>query len=410
MANNLKNLKINNKILINIFYKTIFNLQSADFKVPKLKEGAVPSKNLDGNLEEETESSSDDEMFTQNLENCTDSNADDAFEDFDEVPHFEAFYHLAAETKISITKPTEPVPVFETIFNNEKSVVLPLNWTRQNLMFNGSRLVAFNQFVPKLENDIIQPCCSKQVLLDKNLQTTIFINRHKLEKETSEVRNVEVLTIEDLEYLLRIVQSWRICSGLKMDNINCNEATFVFLDKEGIYRSTECTLYISSISRSGCCDYCRKARKAVSQRIARMEKNPTLSRLRLSLTGSQKKKLDDMRREIKTLRRGRERSLARIKMLKELRIREREEFKRHQKTLEQMLMESSLDANQKLVTKEMLAATKQAPRGRRYSKIWISFCLTLHRKSPQVYKFLKINNVLPLPATQTLSRYLLFSK
>ncbi|XP_043482738.1 uncharacterized protein LOC122511511 [Leptopilina heterotoma] len=380
---------------------------SADFKMPKLKEGAVPSRRLANNPDEESESdlSISDEDLLRKESVDTESNVEDIFQNFEEIEHFEAYYHLAAEAKLKIPKSTEEISLFDIINGNEKSVALPPVWTRQNLMYNGEKMVVFNQFVPKMENGIIQPCCSKQLLLDKNLQTTIFITRQKLNKENSEIKDIDINSIDDLEYLLKIVHSWRICAGLKIQSNDTKEFSFIHVDKEGVVRSLECSLYIPSLSRSGSCDYCRKSKKTVAQKLARMEKSPSLTRLRLCLTGKQKKKLDEMRREIKTLRRGRARSLVRIKLLKELRVREREEYLRCQKTLDQMLMASSLDANQKLVTKEMLASTKQPPRGRRYSKIWISFCLTLHRKSPSVYKFLKLNNVLPLPATQTLSRF-----
>lgn len=387
--------------------------------MPKLKEGAVPTKRLGDNPLEETDDDddendnseatiSDTEIIKKEPINDNESNVEDIFQDFEEIEHFEAYYHLAAESKLKINKSNKEISLFDIIHSNEKSVALPSVWTRQNLMHNGEKFIVFNQFVTKMENGIIEPRCSKQVMLDKNLQTTIFITREKLKNENTEIKDIKIVSIDDLEFLLKVIHSWRICAGLKIQYDKTKDFSFVRVDKENVVRSLECTFYIPSISRSSCCDYCRKSRKTVTQKIARMEKSSTLTRLRLCLTGKQKKKLDEMRREIKTLRRGRARSLVRIKLLKELRIREREEFLRCQKTLDQMLMASNLDANQKLVAMEMLASTKQAPRGRRYSKIWISFCLTLHRKSPTVYKFLKLNNVLPLPATQTLSRYLVY--
>lgn len=305
----------------------------------------------------------------------------------------------------------EDTPLFEIIHCNEKSVVLPFGWCRQNMKYDGKRMVHFCQFIPRMENGVIQPVCTKQVLVDENLEASILIMRQHIDKENSDVRQEPLQDIEDLEKLLKLASSWRLCPGLSMTNndeiqVSSAQASSVHKDKEGLWRSVQCSMFLPGSSRNGSCENCRLIKKVISRRMLRLKAGSQLQRLRVTLSEPQQRKLDEMRKEMRTLRRGRDRALARIKILKEKRLLDLKRFSTSQRTLEQLILEANLAGNQKLVMLEIMAASRQSDtRARRYTKVWIAFCLTLHRRSPVTYRFLRANNILPLPTPRTVLRY-----
>ena len=300
----------------------------------------------------------------------------------------------------------DETPLFEIIINDERSVTLPLGWSRQKMKYAGKRLVHFCIFVPRMENEIIQPICIKQVLVDENLDTNILVMRQKIDKEKTDLRKEPLSSIQDLEHLLKGVNGWKVCLGLRMSNEEDIQESYIHRDKEGVLRHVNCTLYIPGTSRSVCCEECKRSKKVLTRKMVRMNAIGDLQRLRVSLNTQQRRRLDEMKREMKSIRRARDRAFARILILKELRVRDLQEKKASQKTLEQMIEESSLTENERLVMLEILSAGKQKDsRSRRYSRPWIILCLALHKRSPVTYRFLRANNILPLPAPRTVLRY-----
>ena len=316
------------------------------------------------------------------------------------------------ETKIETVQEfevqAEIKPLFEIIYLNEKSVALPFCWCRQNMKYDGQRIVQFCQFLPRMENGMIQPACTKQVLIDENLEINILIMRQQVEKDKPDIRKEPLKCIEDLEVLLKIVNSWRLCSGIASSNDETNEVkvSTIHQDKEGVWRSDQCSLFLPGTTRNGCCEKCRDGKRVIARKILRMKECSQLKRLYVSLTEPQQRKLNEMRKEIRSLRKLKDRALSRIKILKEEKLNCRQKYNDPQKTLEQLILDSNLSGNQRLVLMEIMSASKQTDgRARRYSKVWISFCLSLHKRSPVIYRFLRANNILPLPLPKTVLRY-----
>ncbi|XP_033228684.1 uncharacterized protein LOC117180346 [Belonocnema kinseyi] len=315
------------------------------------------------------------------------------------------------EDSLEVQCKIDDTPLFEIIHCNEKSVVRPFGWCRQNMKYDGKRMVHFCQFIPRMDKGVVQPVCTKQVLVDENLKTSILIMRQQIDKDNSAARQEPLQNIEDLEKLLKLVSSWRLCPGLSLTGsdeiqVSSAQASSVHQDKEGLWRSVECAMFLPEGTRNGSCEKCRLIKKVIARRMLRLKVRSQLQRLRVTLSEPQQRKLDEMRKEMRTLRRGRDRALARIKILKEQRLLDLQKFNSSQRTLEQLILETNLAGNQKLVMLEIMAASRQTDtRARRYTKVWIAFCLTLHRRSPVTYRFLRANNILPLPTPRTVLRF-----
>ncbi|KAH7954270.1 hypothetical protein HPB49_017123 [Dermacentor silvarum] len=60
-----------------------------------------------------------------------------------------------------------------------------------------------------------------------------------------------------------------------------------------------------------------------------------------------------------------------------------------------------------MLLKECVKAAKAASkRGMRYHQDWLLLCLLLHIRTSSGYRFLRENNILPLPSVKTIRKYL----
>lgn len=76
-----------------------------------------------------------------------------------------------------------------------------------------------------------------------------------------------------------------------------------------------------------------------------------------------------------------------------------------QQQIENELKKSNSGINEREVIKQILAALKRkSPKGRRYSEHWLLLCLLMHMWSPCGYRFLRENDILPIPAVRTIRR------
>ncbi|KAH7942060.1 hypothetical protein HPB49_020112 [Dermacentor silvarum] len=69
--------------------------------------------------------------------------------------------------------------------------------------------------------------------------------------------------------------------------------------------------------------------------------------------------------------------------------------------------EAGFPENHCVLLKECVAAAKvTAKQGRRYTDDWLLLCLLLHIRTPSGYRFMRDNNILPLPCVRTIRKYI----
>uniref|UniRef100_A0A2S2QFE1 Uncharacterized protein n=1 Tax=Sipha flava TaxID=143950 RepID=A0A2S2QFE1_9HEMI len=77
-------------------------------------------------------------------------------------------------------------------------------------------------------------------------------------------------------------------------------------------------------------------------------------------------------------------------------------------TLSKLLENHTIPKSQSELIHEIFAASKfKNIKNRRYSENWTLLCLLFQIRSPSGYKFLRDNNILPLPCVNTVRRNLL---
>ena len=75
-------------------------------------------------------------------------------------------------------------------------------------------------------------------------------------------------------------------------------------------------------------------------------------------------------------------------------------------SLNAKLDQHNLKMYERTAINEILNAAKVPnSKGRRYSDEWLKLSLLLHMRSPTTYRFLRDNNVLALPCTRSIRRY-----
>ncbi|XP_050066806.1 uncharacterized protein LOC126555886 [Aphis gossypii] len=72
---------------------------------------------------------------------------------------------------------------------------------------------------------------------------------------------------------------------------------------------------------------------------------------------------------------------------------------------------NKLSESQKTIINEIISTSKvHNPKSRRYSEDWILLCILLKIRSPSTYTFLREQDILPLPCTRTVRKYLFLIK
>ena len=75
--------------------------------------------------------------------------------------------------------------IFETIFNDEKSIHFPISWSRNSINFGVYKMIQFSQCTGKLVNGIIEPVSAKQVVIKENMEVWIAIFGKSINVEKS---------------------------------------------------------------------------------------------------------------------------------------------------------------------------------------------------------------------------------
>lgn len=79
--------------------------------------------------------------------------------------------------------------------------------------------------------------------------------------------------------------------------------------------------------------------------------------------------------------------------------------------IEDLIKTYKLNDSQSIMMKEIAAASKYSnSKHRRYTENWLLLCLLFHIRASGAYKFLRDQNLLPLPCTTTIRKYITIVK
>lgn len=196
----------------------------------------------------------------------------------------------------------------------------------------------------------------------------------------------------------------KVCSGLSDVNIHFIPAGEAYQDYVDKWRSKGYSLL--SIKKR--CDSCMKLRKCILQRATRLKNHSTMKRIG-DISNPVRCKLSAMRIKIRRERRQKLQAKYRVKHLMTCMKTQKAQIANMQDAfLNKKCAELNVPESQKLALKEIIAAaSKKDTRGRRYTEEWVMLCMLMNIRSVGYYKFMRKNNILPLPCTRTIRSYFL---
>ena len=155
------------------------------------------------------------------------------------------------------------------------------------------------------------------------------------------------------------------------------------------------------------CNACQKLRKAVLQKGRRYKKRAKTEVVLQTSDSSYQYKLNALRKKLHNQIRQANRLKLRLKLITDcLEKQQKEIAKVREEALDKKCSEFKVPNKQKLAIKQIVATAKvENAKGRRYSEEWIMLCILMNIRSPSYYEFLRKNEILPLPCSNTVRNY-----
>lgn len=202
----------------------------------------------------------------------------------------------------------------------------------------------------------------------------------------------EIDTKEKLQHFLYLFENLNVCHGgeslTRCPNFqNLNYKTDTSLQ---VWRHSKCPYIIPS---GKLCSLCKRNRRAVYD----FGRHPV------------RNKINNLRVKVKKCQTYKSRLRIRNKQI----LTELKNVKEKMRSIDQdslfLKIESinNISQTQKMLIKECYRMSKYEKKtSRRYTSEWLLTCLLLHIRSPATYKFIRNNDIMPLPNVSTIRRYL----
>lgn len=357
----------------------LYYFQSAPFKRPRLRKGAVPSQFP---WTEETEK--------------TEMNVGAEVQDLD------------PSTNTGQESKKDKELLFHDVVNaaTKNKIHMPKGWAY--IEMDTKVLIFFLQTHGKLKNTNRYTVYSKkEVILNENMNIEINIMKQPL----TDFSNIQICqnieTLEQLTESLFLVHNFNTCSGIVNNRITDLGHREAFKDAYDTWRHKKCQLVISKELKI--CKFCKNVIHSLNRKHSRRTIVKKLERIKFDTSlhcTDYKKKLSLLQRKYYRAEKARKRSKYVANKLKtELMncMAKIEEVTRD--GVEEQLKKYNIPKNERCAMLEVLQAAKCAnPKSRRYNEDWILMCMLIHMKSPSAYDFLRTNEILPLPTIRTIQR------
>lgn len=287
--------------------------------------------------------------------------------------------------------------VFHELWNGASVIKLPQNWTCCKYESHTERKIIVTEIY--FIDEII---CNKNIIIYPDGKYCIFLDSHLLMNPNLRVID-NIKSVEDLQMLIVNLTKIKRCHGSvqyeKYPNtkVKCIKKDEIFKK----YRHYDCELVTLN---ENSCMVCRKVSNALrveSHRNKLLSEKKTHS----STLSNIKVRHERKRQKIYKLQ-------IKLKKTREKLMTLQEKYnKLSENAIQEALDKCNLGGTMKAMIEECFKLGKhQDCHGRRYSGDWLLTCLLINIRSPSTYKFLRVNNILPLPSPTTIRRYLAMIK
>ncbi|KAH8027961.1 hypothetical protein HPB51_011769 [Rhipicephalus microplus] len=249
----------------------------------------------------------------------------------------------------------------------------------------------------------------KTVHVNSDMAVQVYIFGKPVDCSAVGVNNVAESTSQ-VEHLLKTVDSVRVCGGgPSLKDFSSVEPESAFVDCQSKWRHKRCQMLLpeGSICRA-CSSLFDTFRIHAERQAARVKQRQPLKRIRLSVSPTKKHKVDSLRHIRSLLQKAQAWLLKRNHLItKELKESRAEIIKLQEEDITKKLQSLDIPPMQLFLVQECISAAKCTTKNnRRYTDDWLLLCLLLNIRSPSTYAFLRSNNILPMPCTSTIRRYI----
>ncbi|XP_029344634.1 uncharacterized protein LOC115033917 [Acyrthosiphon pisum] len=279
---------------------------------------------------------------------------------------------------------------FSRIQENINSIVIPKGWSTHIIE---KQLIMFSYYSIKIEKQptyIPTPFIFKRVCVGINLNIKCY--KFGLEK---------ICSIAELEELVKTFDNSSICSGFKVDDDIQSQKTFI--DLAGTQRHFMCQ-YILEGSKK--CEHCTRAERSLNRQKLRLKINNTPHRIRLLVSHRYRNQLQRLRMRHNVTRNKKNRTMILNKKFKNNIFNLQKQISELTSiSLEERLLKNAVPNNQRIALLQILSASQvNNKKGCRYSEDWLLLCILFHMRSPCGYNFIRNHDIMPLPCVRTIRR------
>lgn len=288
---------------------------------------------------------------------------------------------------------------FEDICCNIKSITLPDNWKyeifKENITF----------YTIKSNENELGICVEKQIILERDMIFKCKLYNINFDIQDLSV-NSKIVSLDELISVLKILNTKNICSGgplvEEFGEITVDCADVVFQNR---WRHKKCKYLIDKLSTKSKCIFCERLRTTFRMKKSRISAGKST---RLVLPSIKKKQLDQLRNRKHNTQKKILRAKHRIKCLQNQLNDAKEKLnKLSDSSVEDLIIKNKLNDSQSTLIREIVMASRyKNPKNRHYSENWMLLCLLFNIRSPGAYRFLREQELMPLPCTSTIRKHL----
>lgn len=311
---------------------------------------------------------------------------------------------------ISLNSEYFPEVIFNKIFENPTTtVILPEGWEYKT---NGDKYPFVTYYFVTPYSDIsFGVLVEKQISFGKDMVITCKIHNKLFDLKQFGITIPCPPLVTNITSLLNLLDGYNVCIGGPLEDkypeIQNNIASIGLNQR---FRHNKCPYLLNSKEQKqkSClhCLHLNSAFRMKKKRMADGKKNILL------LTPSKKQELIILRKDKHKIQKRVLRAKFRIKKLEaELNTAKESLSTMSYNSIEDLINKHKLNDSQSTMIKEIIAASKyKNPKNRRYSENWLLLCLLFHIRASGAYKFLRNQNLLPLPCTTSIRKYVTIVK
>lgn len=317
--------------------------------------------------------------------------------------------HLVpTETAISSLQPEyQPGVIFSQIFKNPAVVLCPSGW-QYKIINEKNPFITYYFAISCIDIDrTFGLLLEKQISFGKDMVMMCKLYNKMFDLEKIGIEIPCLPSVQNITIILQQLNNIHVCIGGPLEHQYPGiHNSMAHVGLNGRWRHKQCPYILDyKIRQKQSCLHCFNISVALRMKRKRMSEG---KKSILLLSPSKKEQLNTIRQDKHRIQKKVLRAKFRVKILEsELSDAKDELSKIPCNLIEDIIHKHQLNDSQAIMLREVIAVSKYTnPKNRRYSQDWLLLCLLFHIRSSGAYKFLRDQQLLPLPCTTTIRKYI----